>query len=63
MLEDIEYFRAKMGKIEGASEVGDKLLDLVKAKPIAAAAPEAEATESASEKQDQDKESESAQSS
>lgn len=60
MLEDVEHFRAKLGKIQGASEVGDKLIELVKAKPIAPAPAEAEKTESTSEKQTQDKGSESA---
>lgn len=60
MLEDVEHFRAKLGKIQGASEVGDKLLELVKAKPIAQAPAEAEKTEPTSEKQTQDKGSESA---
>ncbi|KAJ5837039.1 Vacuolar protein sorting-associated protein 54 [Penicillium robsamsonii] len=31
---DIEHFRTKLSKIEGASEVGDKLLEVVRAKTI-----------------------------
>lgn len=61
MLEDIEHFRAKLGKIEGASKVGDKLLELVNAKPIVAAS-SSEKTESAGEKQGQEEKSEPAQS-
>ncbi|KAJ5146456.1 Vacuolar protein sorting-associated protein 54 [Penicillium bovifimosum] len=34
MQADIEHFRSKLSKIEGASEVGDKLLDLVGGKTI-----------------------------
>ncbi|CAI7629415.1 hypothetical protein PCG10_008415 [Penicillium crustosum] len=34
MQADVEYFRTKLSKIEGASEVGDKLLEVVQAKPI-----------------------------
>ncbi|KAG0155632.1 hypothetical protein PDIDSM_2805 [Penicillium digitatum] len=32
MQADVEHFRAKLSKIEGASEVGDKLLEVVRAK-------------------------------
>lgn len=60
MLEDVEHFRAKLSKIQGASEMGDKLLEVVNAKPIAAGPAESEKTESTSEKQTQDKGSESA---
>lgn len=62
MLADVEYFRAKLGKIPGASEVGDKLLELVKAKPIAATGAETETSGSATEKQEQDKGTESVES-
>lgn len=34
MQTDVEHFRTKLNKIEGASEVGDKLLEVVRAKPI-----------------------------
>lgn len=44
---DIEHFRTKLGKIEGASEVGDKLLEVVRAKTITN---EPEESEPASEK-------------
>lgn len=60
MLADFEYFRAKLGKIQGASEVGDKLFELVKAKPIAATEAETETSESATEKPEQGKGTESA---
>lgn len=59
MQADIEHFRTKLGKINGAGEVGDKLLELVQAKTTAAPvlAPEPE-TESANENQDQGSSSE-----
>ncbi|CRL28101.1 Vps54-like [Penicillium camemberti] len=34
MQADVEHFRTKLSKIEGATEVGDKLLEVVRAKPI-----------------------------
>lgn len=58
MLEDVEHFRAKLGKIQGASEVGDKLLEVVNVKPIASVPAETEKAESPSEDQTQDKGSE-----
>ncbi|KAJ5575607.1 Vacuolar protein sorting-associated protein 54 [Penicillium sp. DV-2018c] len=51
MLADIEHFRSKLSKIEGASEVGDKLLDLVGGKTIPN---EVEGSSSATEKEEQD---------
>lgn len=62
MQADIEHFRAKLCKIDGAGDLGDKLLELVQAKPIAAAASEAEKPEPASETKDQDQGSESTES-
>lgn len=60
MLADIEHFRTKLGKINGAGEVGDKLLELVQAKTTAAPVPTPEPeAESASENQDQGSSSES----
>jgi len=56
MLADVEYFRTKLSKIEGASVVGDKLLEVVQAKVIAH---EPEKSEPASEKEEQDEGSES----
>ncbi|OGE57185.1 hypothetical protein PENARI_c002G07991 [Penicillium arizonense] len=56
MQADVEHFRTKLSKIEGASEVSDKLLEVVKAKTIAS---EPESSEPAGEKQAQDKGSES----
>jgi vacuolar protein sorting-associated protein 54 len=50
MQADIEHFRSKLSKIEGASEVGDKLLDAVGAKTITS---EPEKPEPATEKQEQ----------
>ncbi|CAG8049396.1 unnamed protein product [Penicillium salamii] len=35
MLADVEHFRTKLSKIDGASNVGDKLLEVVQAKPVA----------------------------
>jgi len=58
---DIEHFRTKLGKINGAGEVGDKLLELVQAKTTTAPPPEPEA-KSASQNQEQDNRSESAES-
>lgn len=60
MLEDVEHFRVKLSKIQGASEVADKLLEVVNGKPIAAAPAEPEKTESPSETQTQGKGPESA---
>lgn len=54
MQADVEHFRAKLGKIDGAGLLGDKLLELVQAKPIAAAAAEGEDPEPSSTKSDQD---------
>jgi vacuolar protein sorting-associated protein 54 len=63
MQADIEHFRSKLGKINGASEVGDKLLELVQAKttaaPAPAPAPEPEA-EPESENTDQGNDAEAA---
>ncbi|OQD74424.1 hypothetical protein PENDEC_c011G03037 [Penicillium decumbens] len=58
---DIEHFRTKLGKINGAGEVGDKLLELVQAITTTAPPPEPEA-KSASQNQEQDNRSESAES-
>lgn len=62
MQTDIVYLQSKLVKIEGASNLGDKLLELVNAKYIAEPAVESEVsekTESASDKQDSEKEAES----
>ncbi|KAJ5586716.1 Vacuolar protein sorting-associated protein 54 [Penicillium hispanicum] len=55
MQADVEHFRAKLGKIDGAGLLGDKLLEIVQAKPIAAAGTEGEDLEPSSTKSDQDK--------
>lgn len=34
MLADVDHFRTKLSKIDGASKVGDKLLDIVQAKKV-----------------------------
>lgn len=55
---DISHLQSKLAKIEGAGNLGDKLLGLVNAKHIAAAPAgpdKPEKTESASEKQVSDK--------
>ena len=56
MQADVEHFRTKLSKIEGASEVGDKLLEVVQAKTVANANTDGpEKSETSSEKQqDQD---------
>ena len=36
MLRDVELFQARIGKLEGASELGDYLVTIVRGKPIAA---------------------------
>ncbi|KAJ5251341.1 hypothetical protein N7489_001751 [Penicillium chrysogenum] len=56
MQADVEHFRSKLSKIEGASEIGDKLLEVVQAKTIANTnTNEPEKSETPSEKQeDQD---------
>jgi vacuolar protein sorting-associated protein 54 len=56
MQADVEHFRTKLSKIEGASEVGGKLLEVVQAKVIANVnTDEPEKSETPSEKQqDQD---------
>jgi vacuolar protein sorting-associated protein 54 len=51
MQADVEHFRTKLSKIEGASEVGNKLLEVVKAKAIAS---EPESSQSAGENPAQD---------
>jgi vacuolar protein sorting-associated protein 54 len=50
---DVEHFRTKLSKIEGASEVGDKLLEVVRAKPIPITS-EPEKSETNEKPQDQD---------
>ena len=63
MQADIEHFRTKLGKINGAVEIGDKLLEVVQAKattaPASTSEPEAEP---ASETQAQSNGSDSAES-
>jgi vacuolar protein sorting-associated protein 54 len=59
---DIAHLQSKLAKIEGASDLGDKLLGLVNAKHIAEAPAEPEKpekTDSANENQDSDKGAES----
>lgn len=59
---DISHLQSKLTKIEGASGLGDKLLELINAKHIAEAPAETEAAEksdSASDKQDSEKGTES----
>jgi vacuolar protein sorting-associated protein 54 len=51
MLADVEHFRTKLSKIEGASVMGDRLLEVVQAKVIAN---EPEKSEPASENQERD---------
>ncbi|KAF9246703.1 hypothetical protein DTO006G1_8066 [Penicillium roqueforti] len=59
MQADVEHFRTKLSKIEGASEVGDKLLEVVRAKTITITN-EANKSEKATEKlQDRDDRSDS----
>ena len=59
---DVEHFRAKLGKIDGAGNLGDKLLELVQAKPIIKPLFEAGDSEPTSVTQSQDTGSESAES-
>lgn len=54
MLADLEYFRTKLSKIDGAENVADKLLQVVQAKPIAN---DPEASDTTSEKVQNDSES------
>ena len=51
MLADVEHFRTKLSKIDGASAVGDKLLEVVQAKPISTESetPEPETAQESSE--------------
>lgn len=35
MLADVDHFRTKLSKIDGASDVSDKLLEIVQAKQVA----------------------------
>lgn len=51
MLADVDHFRTKLSKIDGASDVGDKLLEIVQAKQVA---DEPEKPEPASETQAQE---------
>lgn len=53
MQADVEHFRSKLSKIEGASEVGDKLLEVVRGKPITIT-DEPEKSETSENQQDQD---------
>ena len=53
MQTDIEHFRSKLSKIDGASSLGEKLLQLVLAKPIAAASTEAEKSDNSIDKTDE----------
>ncbi|OQE35410.1 hypothetical protein PENCOP_c013G03102 [Penicillium coprophilum] len=53
MENDIEHFRTKLSKIEGASEVGDKLLEVVRAKAITTT-DEPEKSETSEKQQNQD---------
>jgi vacuolar protein sorting-associated protein 54 len=36
MLSDVEYFNARIGKIDGSDDLGDHLIQVVKAKTIVA---------------------------
>lgn len=54
MLADLEYFRTKLSKIDGADDVADKLLQVVQAKSVAN---DPEASDTASEKVQNDSES------
>jgi vacuolar protein sorting-associated protein 54 len=36
MLSDVEYFKSKMGKIDGSGDLGDTLIQVVNAKTILA---------------------------
>lgn len=56
MLNDIEHFRSKLGKIAGAGDVGDKLLELVEDKAVSTAASDGNPPESPDNKQSQEKE-------
>lgn len=55
MLSDVEYFKSKMGKIDGSSDLGDTLIQVVNTKAIlpektsASEPAQTEATSSASE--------------
>lgn len=55
MEDDVEHFRTKLGKIEGASGVGDKLREVVQAKTIVSTASETDKPEPSSENQEQPK--------
>ena len=35
MLRDAEFFKSRLGKLEGAAELGDYIVDIVKNKPVA----------------------------
>ncbi|KAJ6130836.1 Vacuolar protein sorting-associated protein 54 [Penicillium capsulatum] len=54
MLNDIEHFRAKLGKIAGAGDLGDKLFELVEEKAVASAKSEAKEPEPSDDKQEQE---------
>ncbi|KAJ5919617.1 Vacuolar protein sorting-associated protein 54 [Penicillium verhagenii] len=59
MKTDIEHFRSKLGKIDGAGVLGDKLLQLVQAKSVAAPMFDSEQPEPADDEHDEDKGSDS----
>lgn len=52
MLSDIEHFRAKLSKIDGAGEVADRLLKVVQGKPVSDEPKLEPESESTSEKQE-----------
>lgn len=56
MINDIELFRAKLGKIYGAAALGDKLLELVQAKSVSAALFDADSPEPANDDQEKEQE-------
>ena len=50
MIEDVEFFKAKLGKFEGANQLGDYLIQVIKDKAIMAPAAQPQAsTESISQ--------------
>ncbi|KAJ5702655.1 Vacuolar protein sorting-associated protein 54 [Penicillium malachiteum] len=59
---DIEHFQAKLSKIDGASALASRLLDLVQAKTVSASLFDAESPEPAKEESEEEKKSDSSKS-
>ena len=55
MLTDVEHFQAKLGKIAGAGDLGDKLFEIAQGKSVAASTTDEAKPEPPAEEQEQEK--------